>query len=284
MSPTHPRGSNGVDFTDIFYAVWRGKWLIFMFTCLAVLAGGYHAFVLETPIYKSSAVVILEPKPDQISAIQSVSETLTGKKPEVQSEVEILRARGLIHQVVDKLGLIHDPEFNRGLTPPTELVRLKAKLKSQLGWSAKPFDLSKTEFDQRAKDTVVTEVLRNIHVENLRQSMVFRVTARSKKPVKAALIADAVVDVYIQNQVSKKIDEATQATKWLSMRVAELQLELEHAENKSSEFSASTALISPENLQALKRQIKNLRERILEAEHARDQVKPTAEYLSLIHI
>lgn len=278
-SPAHIADQDGVDFSDIFYALWRGKWLIVFTTVLAILAGGYHAFVLETPIYKSSAVVILEPKPDQISAIQSVSETLTGEAPEVQSEVEILRARGLIHQVVDKLGLVDDPEFNRSLTPPTKLVRLKARLKSQLGWSSKPLELSNSDFDQRAKDTIVTELLRKIHVENLRQSMVFRVTARSKEPAKAARIADTVVDLYIQNQITQKIDEATQATKWLTTRVEELQLELEVAENRTSEFSASTALISPENLQSLKRQIKNLRERILEAEQSRNMEKPTAENL-----
>lgn len=89
-------------------------------TALATLIGGYCAFAVVTPLYRSTAVVILEPRVDQIAVYQSLSGSLTGDAPEMNSEIEILRSRSLMHLVAKQLNLASDPEFNRSLTPPTK--------------------------------------------------------------------------------------------------------------------------------------------------------------------
>lgn len=258
--------ANGIDFTNLIYALWQGKWLIVTTTALTILAGGYYAFVVVTPVYRSSSVVILEPKSDQIVTFQSVTGGLTGDTPEVNSEVEILRARSLMHDVVEKLDLFNDTEFNRSLTPPTPKVVLKSKIKHRLGWSTPPENLTPVDFDRRTRDSVVTALLRKVRIENLRKSTVFRINVQTKTAAKSALIADTIAHLYVEQQITRKIESAAQATVWLENRVGELQLELEQAEAKASDFSASTALVSPESLQAQKRKIKALRERITEAE------------------
>ena len=256
----------GIDFSDLIYAFWQGKWAIIITTACAIFAGGYYAFVIVTPLYQSSSVVILEPKTDKIVTFQTVSSGLTGDTPEVNSEVEILRARSLMHDVVDHLGLFNDPEFNRTLTPPTAKVVLKSQIKRKLGWFSPPEILSEQNFNRRTRDSVVSALLRKVRIENLRQSTVFRISVQTKSAAKSAQIADAIAEIYIKRQVARKVGAAAQATVWLETRVDELQIELEHAEIAVSGFSASTALVSPEKLQALKRQIKAMRERIIAAE------------------
>ncbi|HCT31772.1 MAG TPA: chain-length determining protein, partial [Sulfitobacter sp.] len=95
-----------------------------------------------------------------------------------------------------------------------------------------------------------------------RQSLVFNVTAETESPVKSAQIANTIVELYILNQIEVKFEATEKATEWLSNRVSELQIELENAEKKVSEFTARTQLVSIEGLQALERQIKELRDRI----------------------
>ena len=267
----HPQvgAKDAIDFSDLIYALWRGKWLIAFTTLVTILAGGYYAFVVVTPVYQSSSVVILEPKTDKIVAFQSVSRGLSGDTPEVNSELEILRARSLMHDVVKHLKLYNDTEFSRSLTPPSAKVVLKSKIKQRLGWMAPPQKLSADNFARRTRDSVISALLQKVRIENLRQSTVFRITVQTKSAAKSALIADTIAEIYIQKQVGRKIDTAAKATVWLDQRVGELLVKLEQAETKTSDFSASTALVSPESLQALKRQIKALRERIISAKQAK---------------
>lgn len=188
----------GIDFSDLIYAFWQGKWAIIITTACAIFAGGYYAFVIVTPLYQSSSVVILEPQTDKIVTFQTVSSDLTGDTPEVNSEVEILRARSLMHDVVDHLGLFNDPEFNRTLTPPTAKVVLKSQIKRKLGWSSPPEILSEQNFNRRTRDSLVSALLRKVRIENLRQSTVFRISVQTKSAAKSAQIADAIAEIYIK--------------------------------------------------------------------------------------
>jgi len=104
--PAAPQPTDDDDVIDLgalFSAIWRGKWVIGIITTLAIFFGGYYAFVTAVPLYRSTAVVILETKQDSIVDLQSVVGGMTGDTSEVNSEVEVMRSRGLMGKVVDQL-------------------------------------------------------------------------------------------------------------------------------------------------------------------------------------
>jgi len=258
-----------IDLGALFSAIWRGKWLIGVITILAIFVGGYYAYVAATPLYRSTAVVILETQQNSVVDLQSVVGGMSGDTSEVNSEVEVLRARGLMGKVVDRLDLTRDPEFNGSLRPVSAVdsvkKQIKDQIKGQLGLQKEQVLLPPEEPEEKAKRTrnnAISTLLSKITVSNVRQSLVFQITAETENPKKSALIADTIVELYILNQLEVKFEATEQATSWLSERVAELQIELEKAETAASEFSASTDLVSLEALQALERQLKDLRERI----------------------
>lgn len=268
-----PEGSNAapvgqvgdedvIDLTALLGTLWRGKWIIVCVAVLAVIAGGYYAFVSATPKYRSTAVVILETNLESFVDLQSVVGGISGDSTEVNSEVEVLRARGLMGKVVDRLDLVQDPEFNRDLRPPTQTALWREQIEDALGISSEPVVLPPADAEERTRDAVVTRLLEAVTVSNVSQSLVFQVTVETENARKSATIADAIVDLYILNQIEVKFEATEQATIWLSERVAELQTTLETAEAEVAQFSASTNLVSVEGLQALERQIKELRDRI----------------------
>ena len=73
-----------IDLGALFATIWRGKWLIALGVALAILIGGYYAYVVATPMYRSTAVVILETNQDQIVDLQSVVGGLSGDTSEVK--------------------------------------------------------------------------------------------------------------------------------------------------------------------------------------------------------
>jgi len=243
--------------------------------------------VVATPIYRSTAVVILETNQKQLLDLKSVVGGLSGDTSEINSEVEVLRARSLIGKVVDRLELVSDPEFNGALRTPSKLQtatsKFKIAVKSLLGMSKPANEVSE---GKQERDSVITSLLAATTVRNIPMSLVFQVAVETEDPHKSVLIADTIVELYILNQIEVKFEATEQAALWLSNRVSELQISLKNAEAKVSEFSSSTDLISIEGLQALERQIKDLRDRIDVAQNSRTELAAqiaaleTAETLS----
>ena len=82
ISAPQPAGStvdeDVIDLGALLATIWRGKWLIILFTVLSVMAGGYYAYIVATPLFRSTAVVILETNQEQIVDLQSVVGGLSG--------------------------------------------------------------------------------------------------------------------------------------------------------------------------------------------------------------
>ena len=279
----HPVDEDVIDLGALFATLWRGKWIIAIITAIAVLAGGYYAFIAATPLFRSTAVVILETNQEQIVDLQSVVGGLSGDTSEVNSEVEVLRARSLMGKVVDRLELTEDPEFNTSLqvlTPMQATIEnAKDSVRAVLGLETEEVVLSPEEEAQRTRDAVISNLLRAVTVRNVPLSLVFQVTVETENARKSARIADTIVELYILNQIEVKFEATEQATIWLSGRVAELQTSLEAAEAEVSAFSASTDLVSVEGMQALERQIKELRDRIDLAQINRDTLAAQVDAL-----
>jgi len=250
-----------IDSPALFGTIWRGKFIIALITALAVLAGAYYASALATPLYQASAVVILQTQQGNVVDLQGVVGGLTGDTAEVNSEVEVLRARGLMGKVVDRLDLTRDAEYNEWLQPAGPLDRAISRI---TGTAPEPHIIT----PERQRDATISRLLDAVTIHNIPLSLVFRVTVETTDPVKSALIADTIVELYILNQLEVKFQATEQATAWLSDRVAELQQELESAEAELAAFNTSTQLVSVVSLQALERQLKDLRDRIVSAENA----------------
>ena len=52
-----------IDLRALFATLWRGKWFIALLAAVFVLIGGYYAYVIATPLYRATAVVILRDQP-----------------------------------------------------------------------------------------------------------------------------------------------------------------------------------------------------------------------------
>jgi capsular exopolysaccharide synthesis family protein len=96
--------------------------------------------------------------------------------------------------------------------------------------------------------------------------MVFAVNAYSPDPVKAAAIANAVAEAYIEDQLDAKLEVTRRATEWLSVRSEELRARLEESEERVEMARRSSQLINETALQAENRQLKDLRQRASELE------------------
>ncbi|WP_164662006.1 polysaccharide biosynthesis tyrosine autokinase [Tropicibacter sp. Alg240-R139] len=262
--PAAVAGSEDIDLSKIFRTLWRGKFFIAFCAFIMSAFGVYYAFVMATPTYTASSVVALESRQEQVVDLESVVSGLGGDQITINTEVEVLRSRGLLDKLAVQLDLVDDPEFNSTLQPPS-----KFSLGALIGYvtsfvatdTSPPPSLS----DRAILDSIIDVLLAKISVINVRQSYVFAITAQTEDPEKSALIANTLAELYILDQLETKFEATEQATTWLTDRVSHLQVELEQAEAAAKDFNASTDLVSPEDLAQQNRQIKELRDRLGEA-------------------
>ena len=252
--------NNEIDLAQLAGTLWRGKLFIFLMAAIGIVIGIWYAYFQAVPTYTSSATVALESRQEQVVDIDSVVTGLSGDQATINTEVEVIRSRGLIEKLVIELDLKSDPEFNAQLRPPRKVsvayvVKFIRTMISGVNKSA-PIPTERKELD-----SVIDSVLKKIRVSNIRLSYVFRITATTGNPQKSAAIANALADLYILEQLETKFKATKQATNWLTERVAELQVQLEAAEAEVKDFNSDAQLVSPEALVGLNRQIKDLRDR-----------------------
>ncbi|WP_281982817.1 GumC family protein [Thalassorhabdomicrobium marinisediminis] len=275
--PQREEADDVIDLGQLLRVLWRGKFIIAVVAALCVLVGGYYAYVVATPVYRSTSVILLETQQQGLTDLQGLLGGMSGETTEVNSELEVLRARGLVEDVVRRLDLQNDPEFNVKLREPGNVEQVKIWLRETLSPEGQEFSDPAAQAE-RTLDNVVTAVRDRLGVRNIPNSLVFEITFESNNPQKAARITRAVTQAYLDRQVEVKFVAIERATEWLSTRVAELQSQLETAEQARASFSSSTDLVSAEGLQVLERQLKDLRDRISDqrATIARDEASIAA--------
>lgn len=268
---------DSIDIFGLLNTLWLGKWIIALCVVIAALFGIYQAFVASTPVYRATAVVILDTNQTSPVDLQGVVGGLSGDSTEVRSEIEVLRARSLMGRVVDRLDLMNDPEFNGSLRPPTFTGELRNDVRrilyGALGLvfgndsAAKEAPTSDQEVirERRVRDNVISSLLSKTNVQNVSGSLVFNITTTTTSPAKSALIADTIAETYIINQIDVKFVAMEQATAFLSNRVAELKVDLEQAEGAIADFNAGTDLVSLDIIRDSELELNELRQRSADA-------------------
>ncbi|WP_171173385.1 Wzz/FepE/Etk N-terminal domain-containing protein [Ruegeria sp. HKCCD8929] len=237
------------DLLDLFVTLWRHKWVIAICAAIIGLIGGYYAFAVASPKYVATAALALQARTERVVDLDSVMPGLSTDLPVLNTEIEVIRSRQLLEQLVTELDLLGDPEFNKDLrTEP--IIPLQ-----RFGLEADPSPATTI-------DETVSAVADAIAVSNLPSTYVFHISAKTGDPQKSALIANTLAQLYIEDQIGTRYQATENAIDWLSQRVATLELDIVAKENQVKELRAASQFGSVEALQALNRQSKDMRSRL----------------------
>ncbi|MEM6661489.1 MAG: AAA family ATPase [Pseudomonadota bacterium] len=247
-----------IDIGDLLQTLMRSKLKIFFYVLIAMTLCILYLVFLATERYTASTTIALDSRDESVIGFESVISGLNGDPLTINTEAQVLQARTLMGKVVDDLKLTEDEEFNPYLLPESSYSI--GALLAELGVEFSSDEEEPEVTEREIRDLVIDYLTGLVTVENARFSYVFEVTVTTEDAEKSAMIVDKIAEFYILEQLDTKFQATKQATTWLSARVAELQVELEAAENAVKTFTTETDLIGPEALAALNRQIKDFRD------------------------
>ena len=205
---------------------------VLLATVLCALA---VALVLPTT-YSSSAVVILDPRKNNVTDLSAVLTPLGNDPAAVQNQIQIITSRELASTVVDRLKLYDDPEFNPGLAQPSliDLVGEMFSLLNPKNW----FENITPANGNLSRDRVVDALQRHVWADTQGLSTTITISASSREAGKATLIANTLADAYVKSQLATKVGATTATTDWLNKRLQDLSQQLQIQQEAIQRYKA----------------------------------------------
>ncbi|HUA53666.1 MAG TPA: Wzz/FepE/Etk N-terminal domain-containing protein [Candidatus Sulfotelmatobacter sp.] len=287
------------DFVETLRKLMRQRWLIAV--CGAAAAITAIVFVLAIPpSYQAEARVLVGVPEPRALDVASIVRDSGPDSERVQSEIYAVESRDLIAEVIDRLHLADNPEFNPTL--PHEpgwarlLVRAKALLpslapRSNAGEPAVAGTTSTTDpgtapptgepsvapQEDAAHDAarsplenrMVDILLSKLSVSALGRSNVISIQAEAQQPEEAAAIANAVAARYLAHQKSEKIQTAQEVERFLSDRIAELRQQVQKSEQAVEDYRRANGLFKGESANVTSQQMTELNTQMILAQTAK---------------
>lgn len=260
-----------IDIGKLVRTLWRGKWLIAALAIFGFCIGQYYATYRVTPYYRASATLTLEVAGEQLVNFQRVTDGFYGDDAAVTTEKEVIASRTMLSKLATELDLVNHPMFNPALRASPNPDPLRDAIASAKTWvknlllpASAPSPSAPTTPEQ-LKEGIVSALGGMIDVTNKDWSYVLIISATSSDAELAALLANTLSRLYIEDRLEVKFEKSRQATEWLTDRVVGLQQEVERSANELKQFRSDADLINADALAAMTLRLKDQRERLTEA-------------------
>ncbi len=215
---------------DFLGRQWR---LIALATALALVPG--VSYLPVAPLrYTAKLDMVIDTKQVTWSQSGLSTENRIVEDASVESEIEAAQAESVILSVIRRLHLLEDPEF---IGTDTGLMqRLFPFLK-----------LAPTVALERSNEQLTREAVkrlkRNLEVTRLGHSYVEQIAVTSLDPDKAANIANAFADAYVEDQLRAKFEATQRASLWLEQRIGELRQQASDAYREVQDYKSDNGII-----------------------------------------
>jgi exopolysaccharide transport family protein len=213
-------------------------------TCLAValLAAVVYNYTAR-PVYQASVQILIDRDAPNVLPTKEVTDMGQAGSDYFQTQLELLRGRRLAEKVIEKLQLQTGPELQTGpLLSPWERFARRV-----LGRT--PASLSGG--DSLPLSPAVAAFLSRLGVEPVRGSRLVNLRFDAYDPKLSALAANAVAQTYIEQSLEFRYTTSSEATGWLSERVAEQKKKLAAAEKALQDYREREKLVNVEERQGL---------------------------------
>jgi succinoglycan biosynthesis transport protein ExoP len=302
------RQSNAFD--SILSMLQRRMWLV-LGVFLAVSSLGVIVTLLQTPKYQATALLVINPNPDQIVPEKQFSGT-RAEAAAVDSEIEALKSPTLAARLASELELDRDPEWNAALkdggpaaadakavqtasvvpenspfatggfadTATTNAFNIQIKAPSAGdGLPADAARLPRPESVGRVvrpvADDVALAVAGAMDVRRRGMSYVVEVTAESESPERAAEMANGLSNIYLKTLSEARYDASEKANGWLRDRLDELKDEVQQKQAAATQYRAQRNLLTAQGVSLVEQQLAQIQSSLLvtRAEYAQKRAE-----------
>ena len=227
-----PAPPPGLSLADFLRIVETRRGLILRVALAVIVLATLVALLLPRQ-YSSSAVVMLDQRKNNITDLSAVLSQLPADPATLQNQIQIITSRQIATDVITKLELYNDAEFNPVIVPPGPSAMLR--------WNYWFPDNGATDVTV-IHDRILTNFLKHVSADANGLSTAVTVYATANDPKKAQSIADAVTQAYVQDQVNVRQSAGQTTSDWLDKRTNELAQQLMQEQTAVQQYKAQHGL------------------------------------------
>jgi uncharacterized protein involved in exopolysaccharide biosynthesis/Mrp family chromosome partitioning ATPase len=264
------RAAAGFSVLQLTQLLWQRKVAIaatgLICACLAVMIGKGLA-----PKYSATVQLYIDPRELQLvdRELTPRSQDISGLAMVVESQARVITSNNVLLQVIEDNHLERDPEFGG------DTKSLMATLLGLFG-----IEIHSPGEVKLGQMSALEALNRHISVKKTDRTFIVDIDVWSNDPAKAAMLANAVSNAYLEESKNSQSTAARRATTDLSGRLKELQERLRTAENTLAVYKAQNnfvgtqdTLISDQQLSASNQRLAAARALTLDAQAKYDQIE-----------
>ena len=264
------RAAAGFSVLQLTQLLWQRKVAIaatgLICACLAVMIGKGLA-----PKYSATVQLYIDPRELQLvdRELTPRSQDISGLAMVVESQARVITSNNVLLQVIEDNHLERDPEFGG------DTKSLMATLLGLFG-----IEIRSPGEVKLGQMSALEALNRHISVKKTDRTFIVDIDVWSNDPAKAAMLANAVSNAYLEESKNSQSTAARRATTDLSGRLKELQERLRTAENTLAVYKAQNnfvgtqdTLISDQQLSASNQRLAAARALTLDAQAKYDQIE-----------
>lgn len=223
-------------------ALFRALLANFRLIAAIVATGAVIAFfVLRAmpPQFTASTLIMLDARSTLLDETQGAFSTVPIADTYIESEIELIRSDAIVNRVIEREGLIDDPEFAGGSMPAG--VRIMAERRAATD------EAGRREAEELLDGVrllqVAGEVRKRLDVSRRGLSQGVVIGFRSKSQEKSRDVANAFAQIYVDDQLGHKQQATRRATDWLREELRQLAAETQEAEAAVEAYRAQNTLV-----------------------------------------
>ncbi|MBV8767534.1 MAG: AAA family ATPase [Hyphomicrobiales bacterium] len=201
---------------------------------------------LTPPTFTGHAVMIMDTHKTQFFQQQQPLGDLPIDSPTVDTQIEILNSENIALSIVKRLHLDQDPEF---IYPRSGVVAgifgFFKSLNPFRGSDAAPASSEST--DSQHVMAAAGTVLGHMAVKRIGFTYAISIDYQSLNPQRAAQVANAVADAYVDDVLEAKYETTRRAAGWLQDRLKELRAQSESADRAVVDFKTKNNIVNVDN-------------------------------------
>ena len=270
-----------IDLSHYWRIVMQRKWAIVGLAFALSLVATLVVFAMK-PVYNASTTILIESEQAKAVSIEEVYGLNTGAKEYFVTQFEILKSRDLALKVVNQLDLRNHPEFNPDTANTGSFINIDLKswlpsglidLKSWL--PSGPVETIDPDYIETKKmAAILNQFVDQLTISPVRKTQLVMVSFESTSPKLAALVANTMAKVYINNHLEAKLDATRQAATWLGERIEGLKGKLDASEQRLQAYRDQEGLVDVSGVKTLNEQELNaLTTRFVEVRRERSRAE-----------
>ena len=221
--------SGGIDLRFILDFTRRRLWVI-LFSVLFMCGIGFTYFMVVPATYTAAAILKIDTRKFQL--FQQPTPSFGDQTvDEVESHLEALKSENLILKVITELHLADDAEFGRAAAIPIISNLIETRRPELEAWRIRN---ALRIFEKRY--TVERQGLSLIGI-----------SFESTNAERSAQIANAIVQIYITEQLDTKYEITREGSKWLERRIKELRDQVSAAEKAVIDYKTEHKIVDAGN-------------------------------------